>query len=127
VGGVIQIAQPVRWREALARHAALRIAIPLLLLLPLLGGAAAWMRQQQSRTAAPHRGPSAAAAMCHAGSYAQSRATGNRAADRCLNHLLLRLQAAFQAQRAFRADAAHELRSPLTAVACKRNCSTVAR
>jgi len=33
-----------------------------------------------------------------------------------LNRLLLRLHAAFQAQRAFVADAAHELRSPLTAV-----------
>jgi signal transduction histidine kinase len=33
-----------------------------------------------------------------------------------LNNLLLRLQAAFQTQRAFVADAAHELRSPLTAV-----------
>ena len=33
-----------------------------------------------------------------------------------LNRLLARLQAAFQTQRAFVADAAHELRSPLTAV-----------
>jgi signal transduction histidine kinase len=33
-----------------------------------------------------------------------------------LNRLLKRLHAAFQAQRAFVADAAHELRSPLTAV-----------
>ena len=33
-----------------------------------------------------------------------------------LNRLLMRLHAAFQTQRAFIADAAHELRSPLTAV-----------
>ena len=33
-----------------------------------------------------------------------------------LNRLLARLQAAFATQRAFVADAAHELRSPLTAV-----------
>jgi signal transduction histidine kinase len=33
-----------------------------------------------------------------------------------LNRLLVRLNAAFQVQRAFVADAAHELRSPLTAV-----------
>jgi two-component system OmpR family sensor kinase len=33
-----------------------------------------------------------------------------------LNRLLMRLNAAFQAQRAFVADAAHELRSPLTAL-----------
>ena len=37
--GVIQIAQPLRVREALARGAALRVVIPLLLLLPLLGAA----------------------------------------------------------------------------------------
>src|SRR5271156_359693 len=37
--GVIQIAQPIRVRESLARGAALRVVIPLLLLLPLLGAA----------------------------------------------------------------------------------------
>ena len=37
--GVIQIAQPLRVREAFARGAALRVVIPLLLLLPLLGAA----------------------------------------------------------------------------------------
>ena len=39
VDGVIQIAQPVRVREDLARGAALRVVIPLLLLLPVLGAA----------------------------------------------------------------------------------------
>ena len=39
--GVIQIAQPLRVREAFARGAALRVVIPLLLLLPLLGAAIA--------------------------------------------------------------------------------------
>src|SRR5271155_4656910 len=36
LNGVIQIAQPVRVREELARAAALRVVIPLLLLLPVL-------------------------------------------------------------------------------------------
>ena len=39
VDGVIQIAQPERVREQLARGAALRVVIPLLLLLPVLGAA----------------------------------------------------------------------------------------
>jgi len=39
VDGVIQIAQPLRVREELARGAALRVVIPLLLLLPVLGAA----------------------------------------------------------------------------------------
>ena len=39
VDGVIQIAQPQRVREQLARGAALRVVIPLLLLLPVLGAA----------------------------------------------------------------------------------------
>ena len=117
VDGIIQIAQPVRVREALARHAALRVAIPLLLLLPLLGGAAAWVvrssleplqriaaevQRRDARTLAP----------------VEATAVPDEVAPLmdALNRLLARLQAAFATQRAFVADAAHELRSPLTAV-----------
>jgi len=115
--GVIQIAQPVRVREELARHAALRIAIPLLLLLPLLGAAAAWI---VSGSLVPLRRIVA---------DVQRRDVHTLAAIAAipvpqeiaplidaLNSLLQRLEAAFQTQRAFVADAAHELRSPLTAV-----------
>jgi two-component system OmpR family sensor kinase/two-component system sensor histidine kinase QseC len=117
VGGVIQIAQPVRVREALARHAALRIAIPLLLLLPLLGGAAAWI---VSSSLVPLRRIAAEVQRRDVHTLAPIAAipVPQEIAPLidALNHLLLRLQAAFQAQRAFVADAAHELRSPLTAV-----------
>src|ERR1700723_4311737 len=41
--GVIQIAQPVQVREALARAAAERVVIPLILLLPIMVGAVAWI------------------------------------------------------------------------------------
>jgi hypothetical protein len=41
--GVIQIAQPVRVREGLARAAAERVVIPLLLLLPIMIAACAWI------------------------------------------------------------------------------------
>jgi len=115
--GVIQIAQPLRVREAFARGAALRVVIPLLLLLPLLGAAivgvvgtglrplrrvATEVQRRDVHSLTPlstERLPREIAPLIDA-----------------LNRLLLRLHAAFQAQRAFVADAAHELRSPLTAV-----------
>jgi signal transduction histidine kinase len=115
--GVIQIAQPLRVRAAFARGAALRVVIPLLLLLPLLGAAivgvvgnglrplrrvASEVQQRDVHSLTPlatAQLPQEVAPLIDA-----------------LNRLLLRLHAAFQAQRAFVADAAHELRSPLTAV-----------
>jgi signal transduction histidine kinase len=115
--GVIQIAQPLRVREAFARGAALRVVIPLLLLLPLLGAAivgvvgnglrplrrvATEVQRRDVHSLTPlatERLPQEVAPLIDA-----------------LNRLLLRLHAAFQTQRAFVADAAHELRSPLTAV-----------
>jgi len=117
VGGVIQIAQPVRVREALARRAALRVAIPLLLLLPLLGGATAWVVRSslaplQRIAADVQRRDVHTLAPVAAAALPQEVAPLIEA----LNRLLRRLQAAFATQRAFVADAAHELRSPLTAV-----------
>jgi signal transduction histidine kinase len=115
--GVIQIAQPVRVREVLARGAALRVVIPLLLLLPLLGAAIAGVVGSGLR---PLRRVAGEVQRRNADSLTPI------AAERLpqevaplvneLNRLLARLHAAFQAQRAFVADAAHELRSPLTAV-----------
>ncbi len=115
--GVIQIAQPVHVREALARAAAERVVIPLILLLPIMIGAVAWIvrrgllplrfvaaevQRRDARTLAP------------LGTASLPREIEPLVSE--LNRLLERLQRAFAAQRAFISDAAHELRSPLTAL-----------
>jgi signal transduction histidine kinase len=116
-GRVIQVAQPVAIRQRLAADAALRSVRPLLWLTPLLAVTLWWLA---ALTLRPLR----------------QLADGVRARDAlsleplpnaglpdevaplvgALNALLKRLGASFDTQRAFVADAAHELRSPLTAL-----------
>lgn len=114
---VVQIAQPLSARRTLAAHMALRTVAPLLLLLPLL----AWLvwlavgrglrplreiatevRARDAKTLAPlavRDMPDEIAPLSDA-----------------LNQLLARLAHAIDTQRAFVADAAHALRTPLTAL-----------
>ncbi len=117
LNGVIQIAQPLRVRGAFARGAALRVAIPLLLLVPLLGAAIVWvvgngLRPLRKIANEVQRRDAHSLAPIATSRLPQEVAPLVAA----LNRLLERLHAAFQTQRAFVADAAHELRSPLTAV-----------
>jgi signal transduction histidine kinase len=115
--GVIQIAQPVRVREELARSAAVRVVIPLLLLLPIMIGAVAWIVR---RGLLPLRYVTAEVqrrdvrSLRPLGSENLPREIEPLVSE--LNRLLARLQEAFDTQRAFISDAAHELRSPLTAL-----------
>jgi two-component system OmpR family sensor kinase/two-component system sensor histidine kinase QseC len=115
--GVIQIAQPLRVREAFARGAALRVVIPFLLLLPVLGAAIVWVVGNGLR---PLRrlANEVQRRDVHSLTPIATRRLPQEVAPlvAALNRLLERLHAAFQTQRAFVADAAHELRSPLTAV-----------
>jgi signal transduction histidine kinase len=114
---VIQVAQPWSVRERLAREAALRVILPLLILLPLMAAAAAWI---VTRAVRPLKGLTTQIEHRDVHSLTPLVAT-NLPAEVSplveeLNRLLERLAAAFESQRAFVADAAHELRSPLTAL-----------
>lgn len=114
---VIQVAQPRAVRRALAADAALRSVAPLALLAPLLALLVWWLA---ALTLAPLR----RLAQDLRARDAQSLAALPEAAwpdelaplVQSLNGLLARLGQALDAQRAFVADAAHELRSPLTAL-----------
>ncbi|MES2991135.1 MAG: ATP-binding protein [Pseudomonadota bacterium] len=114
---VIQVAQPLQTRRRLAAGAALRSVAPLLVVAPAMALLVWWIaaralaplrrlaegvraRDEQSLQPLPSKGlPDEVAPLVAA-----------------LNGLLQRLGSSLGAQRAFVADAAHELRSPLTAL-----------
>ena len=115
--GVIQIAQPLRVRESLAGASALRVVIPLILLLPVMVAFVAWIVGQglqplKAVTAEVQRRDVRSLSPLQAEHLPQEI----EPLVSELNRLLLRLEIAFSAQRDFIADAAHELRSPLTAL-----------
>ncbi len=114
---VIQVAQPRQIRQRLAAGAALRSVTPLLLMTPLMALAIWWLA---NATLAPLRRLAA-----------QVRQRDDRSLEAlpqaglpdelaplvsALNALLARLGGSLETQRAFVSDAAHELRSPLTAL-----------
>lgn len=113
----VQIAQDMDAREARARAMAWRATWPLALMAPLLMLAVAWvirrslapvqrMRRQVASRAADDLSPL----------ETQGLPDEVRPLVQELNLLFDRVQRAFEAQKSFVADAAHELRSPLTAL-----------
>lgn len=116
-GRVIQVAQPVQIRQKLAAAAALRSVQPLLWLAPLLALLGWWL---SALTVAPLR--AVAAEVRQRDAQALDALPSSGLPDEvaplvgALNALLQRLGDSLNQQRAFVADAAHELRSPLTAL-----------
>jgi len=116
-GHVIQVAQPLRVRQAMATSMAARTLLPWLATMPLLGGMIWWLVGRDLKPlidvarAVRQRHPTALEPLPPAGlpQEVQPLVTA-------LNDLLQRLATALATQRAFIADAAHTLRTPLTAV-----------
>ena len=116
--GIVQVGQPAATRDALARDLSLRVVLPMLVLALLLTALVAWALQ---RGLAPLG--------------ETSRRVSDRDAARLdplpvdnvpvellplveqVNALLGRLATSLDAERRFLADAAHELRSPVAALA----------
>ncbi|SAK38921.1 sensor histidine kinase [Caballeronia hypogeia] len=114
---VVQLAQPLSIRNRVAAGVAWRTLWPLVLLLPLLG-VAIWVivgrglaPLQRVTRALDTRHPEALDPLSD-----QRLPQEVRPVVRALNALLARLAAALDTQKAFVADAAHELRTPLAAV-----------
>jgi two-component system OmpR family sensor kinase/two-component system sensor histidine kinase QseC len=116
-GRVIQVAQPLSVRHAQAAAAAWRSVAPLLVAAPLVALAVWWLL---GVSLAPLRELVAAVRARDAESLAPLPLAGLPSElaplGGALNALLARLRSSFDSQRAFVADAAHELRSPLTAL-----------
>ena len=114
---VIQVAQPERVRHQRAVHAALRSVVPLLAVAPALALVIGWL---VSRSLAPLQ--RLALEVRRRDSDSLQALSADDLPDevlplvQSLNALLDRLGAALAAQRHFVGDAAHELRSPLTAL-----------
>ena len=114
---VVQLAQPLSIRNRVAAGVAWRTLWPLVLLLPLLG-LAIWVivglglaPLQRVTRALDTRHPEALDPLSD-----RRLPQEVRPVVRALNALLARLSTALDTQKAFVADAAHELRTPLAAV-----------
>ncbi len=127
-GLTIQVAQPTAVRDRLAAQAAWRTLMPFLVALPLMG-LLIWRfvgRElaplERTAAAVSRRSPASLAPIPAAGAPEEMRALID-----AVNALLGRLDAALASQRRFVADAAHELRSPLTALSLQLQLATRAR
>lgn len=116
--GIVQVGQPVQARDALARDLSIKVLTPMLLLIPLLAGLIAWVLK---RALAPLDETSRRVSDRDAARL-DPLPTQNVPEEllplvRQINALLARLSNSLHGQRRFLADAAHELRSPVAALA----------
>ena len=116
-GRVIQVGQPFEVRERIAAAAALRSLTPLLIFAPLVALAIWWLVGHSLRpieriaTELRRRDAQRLDPVSE-----EQLPTEVEPMVRSLNGLLERLRRAFATQRAFVADAAHELRTPIAAL-----------
>ena len=115
--GIVQVGQPQAAREALARSISLRMATPILILVPLLVVLVGWALARglaplgQISRRVNERDARRLDPLPTAGVPAELAPLIEQ-----INALLARLGASLDAQRRFVADAAHELRSPIAAL-----------
>jgi signal transduction histidine kinase len=126
--GVVQVAQPEAIRDALARELSLRMLLPELLFIPVLAALVGWILK---RALAPLDETSARVRERDAARLDPLPTAGVPSELAPLveqiNALFARLAASLETQRRFVADAAHELRSPVAALALQVQLAERAR
>ena len=116
--GIVQVGQPTATRDALARELSLPILMPMLMLIPMLAALIAWALRrglaplQDASRSVSDRDVSRLDPLPTAGVPHELLPLVGQ-----INALLSRLATSLDAQRRFLADAAHELRSPVSALA----------
>ncbi len=111
---IISVAEPLNHRAEVAQEAQTSLALPLLIVIPLGLVGIVWLVRQSFRPlrrftlGLSRRGARDLSAVDVADLPAEIRPMGET-----LNGVLHRLHAAFEAERSFAANAAHELRTPL--------------
>lgn len=114
---VIQVAQDEHVRQTMAAKLALRTVLPTLALVPLLMVLVWWVVSSSLAPVARVRQQVAARDVDDLGELAEDRLPDEiRPLVQELNLLFRRVTQAFEAQKNFVADAAHELRTPLAAL-----------
>jgi two-component system OmpR family sensor kinase len=116
--GIVQVGQALAARDSLARDLSISVLMPMLLLIPLLAVVVGWAQKRglQPLTETSHRVSDRDA------SRLDPLPTDHVPQELLplveqINALLARLEGSLDAQRRFLADAAHELRSPVAALA----------